>query len=155
MPSFSKRLTLRTPQRMCGKRINGFGAVNTVKGSVYRMNSTAAKPESLIRFIGRLSGRHRGKMLWIYIDYTPVHRSKVLKKWLAAHQRVVLTLPRYPPDINHQEQWWNYERAKLLNNTYFASNRRHGGAVQHFVRNTPPATVKSVCNLSAIHALRK
>jgi hypothetical protein len=79
----------------------------------------------------------------------------VLKKWLAAHPRVALTLPRYSPGINNQEQWWNYESAKLLNNTYFASNKRPGGAVQHSVRNTPPATVKSVCNLSAIHALLK
>ena len=154
--TFSKRLTLRTPQRMYEKRINCFGAVNTFKGRVYRMNSTAAKSESLIRFIERLSSRHRGKTLWIYLDNPPVHRSKVLKKWLAAHPRVVLKpLPRYSPDINPQEQWWNYERAKLLNNTYFVSNRRLGGAVQHFVRNTPPATVKSVCNLSAIHALLK
>ena len=154
--TFSKRLTLRTPQRMYEKRINGFGAVNPLKGKVFRMNTTAARSESLIRFIERLMRKHRGKRLWVYLDNPPVHRSKVLKKWLADHPMVVLKyLPRYSQDINPQEEWWNYERAKLLNNTYFVSNRRLGGAVQHFVRNTPPATVKSVCNLSAIHALLK
>jgi transposase len=128
---------------MCGKRINGFCAVSTVKGRVYSMNSTAAKSESSIRFIETLMSRHRWKTLWIYIDNPPVHISNMLKKWLATHQRVVLTLPRYSPDINPQEQWWNYESAKLFNNTY-ASNRRPGGAVQHSVRNTLHATVKSV-----------
>ena len=80
----------------------------------------------------------------------------VLKKWIAGHPRVVLKpLPRYSPDINPQEQWWNYERAKLLNNRYFSTNRRLGGAVRHFVGNTPTATVKSVCSLSAIYGLLK
>ena len=49
----------------------------------------------------------------------------------------------------------NCERAKLLNNCYLVSNRRLGGAVRHFARNTPPATVKSVCNSTAIYALLK
>jgi hypothetical protein len=119
-------------------------------------DSTAAKSESLISFIERFSRRHRGKTLWVYLDNPPVHRSKVLKKWLAARPLVVLKpLPRYSPDIKPREQLWNYEQAELLNNTYFASNMRFGGAVQHFVRNTQPATVKSACNLSAIHALLK
>ena len=80
----------------------------------------------------------------------------MLKRWIAGHPRVVLkTLPRYSPDINPQEQWWNYERSKLLNNRYFPTNRRLGGAVRHFARNAPPATVKSVCNSTAIYALLK
>jgi transposase len=80
----------------------------------------------------------------------------VLKKWFAAHPRVVLRpLPGYSPDINPLEQWWNYERAELLNKTYFVSNKRPGGAVWNLVRNTPPATVENVCNLSAIHKLLK
>ena len=154
--TFGRRLTLRTPQRMYEKRINGFGAVNTVSGRVYRMNSTVAKSKSLIRFIEKLVSRHKGKKLWKYLYNPPVHRSKVLKKWLATHPRVVLKpLPRYSPDVNPQEQWWNYERSKLLNNRYFGSNRRLGGAVRHFVRNTPPATEKSVCILPAIHGLLK
>ena len=88
------------------------------------MNTTAAKSKSLIKFIERLARRHRGKILRIYLDNPPVHRSKVLKKWLVGHSRVVLKpLLRYSPDINPQEQWWNYERAKLLNNTYFNINQ--------------------------------
>ncbi|MDG6933746.1 MAG: IS630 family transposase [Nitrososphaerota archaeon] len=154
--TFGKRLTLRTPQRMYEKRINGFGAVNPLRGRVFRMNTMEAKSESLIRFIERLLNRNRGKRLWIYLDNPPVHRSKVLKKWIAGHPRVVLKpLPRYSPDINPQEQWWNYERAKLLNNRYFGSNRKLDGAVMRFVRNTSPATVKSVCNISAIEHLLK
>ena len=154
--TFGQRLTLRTPQRMYEKRINGFGAVNPLSGKVFRMNTTVAKSESLIRFIERLLNRNRGKRLCIYLDNPPVHRSKVLKKWLENHPKVVLKyLPRYSPDINPQEEWWNHERAKLLNNHYFGSNRKLDGAVRRFVRNTSPATVKSVCNISAIEHLLK
>ena len=139
--TFAKRLTLRTPQRMYEKRINGFGAVNPLRGRVFRINTTEAKSKSLIRFLERLLVMHRGKRLWIYLDNPPVHRSKVLKKWIADHPRVVLKpLPRYSPDINPQEQWWNYERAKLLNNRYFPTNRRLGGAVRHI----PVKTVRAV-----------
>ena len=128
--TFAKHLTLRTPQRMYEKRINGFGAVNPLIGKVFRMNTADAKSESLIMFIEMLAMRHRGKIQWTYLDNPPVHRSKVLKKWLSKHPRVVLDyLPRYSPDINPQEQWWNYERAKLLNNHYFDSNRKLNGAV--------------------------
>ena len=99
------------------------------------MNTTAAKSKSLIKFIERLARRHRGKILRIYLDNPPVHRSKVLKKWLVGHSRVVLKpLLRYSPDINPQEQWWNYERAKLLNNHYFGLNRKLVGSVRRFVR---------------------
>ena len=90
------------------------------------MNTTEAK--SLIKFLERLLEIHPRRRLWIYLDNPPVHKSKVLKKWIAGHPRVVLKpLPRYSPDINPQEQWWNYERAKLLNNRYFPTNRRLGG----------------------------
>ena len=120
------------------------------------MNTTEAKSKSLIKFPERLLEIHPRRRLWIYLDNTPVHRSKVLKKWLENHPKVVLKyLPRYSPDINPQEEWWNYERAKLLNNRYFGSNRKLDGAVRRFVRNTSPATVKSVCNISAIEQLLK
>ncbi len=93
--------------------------------------------------------------LWLSkkIVWSPI---RFIEKLLEIHPRVVLKpLSRYSPDINPQEQWWNYERAKLLNNRYFPTNRRLGGAVRHFVRNTPPAAVKSACNLSAIYGLLK
>ena len=154
--TFSKRLTLRTPQRMYEKRINGFGAVNPLNTKVFTMNTTAARSESLIRFLERLIKKNPGKRLWVYLDNPPVHRSKVLKKWLSDHPMVVLKyLPRYSPNINPQEDWWNYERAKLLNNHYFESNRRLNGAVGRFIRNTPSAIVKNVCNISAIGHLLK
>jgi len=39
---------------MYEKRVNSFGAVNPFQGKVFQMNITAAKSESLIRFIERL-----------------------------------------------------------------------------------------------------
>ncbi len=63
--TFGKRLVLRTPQRMYEKRINGFGAVNPLEGKVFRMNTTVAKSESLVRFFERLVKEHTGMRLWI------------------------------------------------------------------------------------------
>ena len=53
------------------------------------------------------------------------------------------TVPPAPPMI------------QIISYRYFHTKRRLGGAVRHFVRNTPPAAVKSVCNLSAIYGLLK
>jgi hypothetical protein len=75
---------------------------------------------------------------------------------IADHPDVVLKyLPKYSPDINPQEQWWNYERVKLLNSRYFDSNRKLNGADGRFISNTPSGIVKSVCNISAIENLLK
>lgn len=70
---------------MHGKRINGFGAVNQLRGSVFRMNITEAKSESLIKFPEKLLVIHPCRRQWIYPDNPPVHRSKVLKEWSADH----------------------------------------------------------------------
>ena len=76
--TFGQRLTLRTPQRMYEKRINGFGAINPLRGRVFRMNSTEAKSKSLIKVLERQLEIHPRRRLWIYLDNPPVHRSKVL-----------------------------------------------------------------------------
>ncbi|MCL5253657.1 MAG: transposase [Candidatus Thermoplasmatota archaeon] len=153
--AFGQRLTLRTPQRMHGKRINGFGAVNPFRSRMFRMNTTDAKSKSLIRFPEKLLEFHPCRRQCIYPD-NPPHRSKVLKEWSAGHPRVVLRpLPRYSPYINQQEQWWNYERAKLFNNRYIGLNRKLVGSARRFFRNTSPKIAKNVCNISAIELLLK
>lgn len=50
------------------KRINGFGAVNPLVGSVFKMNNTEAKSKSLIKFREKLLETHPLRMLWIYFD---------------------------------------------------------------------------------------
>ncbi len=80
----------------------------------------------------------------------------MLKKWLADHPEVVMKyLPRYSPDSNPQENWWDHERKKLLNNHYFESNRSLHVAVRRFVKNVSTDTVISVHNISAIGHLLK
>ena len=137
---------------MYEKRINGFGAVDQLRGRVFRMNTTAEKSMQPLKLLET----HPRRRLRIYPDNPPVHRSKMLKKWPENHPKVVLKyLSRCSPDINPREEWWNHERAKLLNNRYFPTNRKLGGAVRHFVGNTPPGTVESVCITSAIEQLLK
>ena len=112
---------------MYEKRINGFCTVNPLRGRVYRMNSTEAKSKSLIGFIEKLLEMNPQRRLWICRDNSPIHRSKVLKKWIADHLRVdVRRVPGQWLEHNPQEQRWNYARAKLLKNRYFPTNRRFG-----------------------------
>lgn len=84
-----------------------------------------------------------------------VNKSKVLKKWIASHPRLLLNyMPRYPTDNNPQD-WWNHVRKKLHNNHYSEFKRRQNDVVLRFIRNTQPCVVKSVCSISAIEHLLK
>ena len=70
----------------------------TVRGKVYRLNTTAEKSESLVQFIERLVTRYIGSRLWLYLKNPRVYRSKALKKWLADHPKVA---PNYLPDTHY------------------------------------------------------
>ena len=46
-------------------------------------------------------------------DGAPVHRSRVVKKWLKDNHVPVLECPRNSPDINPIENAWNYMKNKV------------------------------------------
>lgn len=152
--TFGDRLIVKAPQKS-KKRVNCFGAVNPFSGEVVEMSSVKAKAGAFINFLRRkMLDKHPGKIIIVYADRGPVHRSCKVKEFLRKNPRLQLVfMPPYSPDLNPQEQWWGYKRQKLLNNTSFRSQRHISLAMASFVRNTEPETVMSVCSLESLEKL--
>lgn len=151
--TFEERLEIKTPQTN-RKRLNCFGAVNPLKGEVIQMSSKESKSPAFVRFLKRIVLRYPRKKIWIYTDNLPVHKSRRVDDFLEKHSSIELKyLPPYSPDLNLQEQWWNYERRKLLNNRYFDSTHKLATAISWFGKQTPPEQVMSICNFTHIEGL--
>jgi len=152
--TFEKRLDVVAPQRGGRKRLNCFGAVNPLKGEVIQMSSKESKAPALTKFLGKVNDKYLKKQIWIYMDNLPVHKSDLVKEFLEEHPNIeVRFLPPYSPDINIQEQWWNHQRKKLLNNRCFGSTHQLAINISQFGRQTPPEEVMSICNFSQIENL--
>jgi putative transposase len=148
--TLDKRLTVKVPGYR-GQRVNCFGAVDPFKGEVTELSSTCPKADSFVRFLRKLRKRYTGK-LWIYLDNFPVHKSRKVNRFIEADGKIELRyLPRYSPEMNPQEQWHNYKRAKFLDNQVFTSGRHLALSMSAFARNTSPEVIKSVCSLEPIY----
>ena len=91
----------------------------TPYGDLYlSVQDRAYKSEDVVRFLERLL-RHVPGLLTIIWDGSPIHRSKVIKGYLAsgAARRIHLErLPGYAPDLNPDEGIWRYlKRVELRN----------------------------------------
>lgn len=151
--TFEERLEVNAFQTN-RKRLNCFGAVNPLKGEVIQMSSKESKSPAFVRFLKQIVLRYPRKKIWIYTDNLPVHKSGRVDRFLEKHSNLKLKyLPPYSPDVNLQEQWWNYERKKLLNNRYFDSTHQLATAISWFGKQTPPEQVMSICNFSPIENL--
>jgi transposase len=151
--TFKERLEIKAPQKN-RKRLNCFGAVNPLKGEVIQMSSKEAKSPAFIRFLKRIMLRYPKRKIWVYADNLPVHKSGKVDEFLEKHSNLEPKyLPPYSPDLNLQEQWWNYERRKLLNNRYFDSRHKLATAISWFGKQTPPEQVMSICNFAPIENL--
>jgi len=151
--TFGERLVVKAPQTD-RRRMNCFGAVNPLEGRVIQMTTREAKAPAFVKFLRRVIREYPGGRIWVYTDNLPVHKSGRVKGFLQNHPQVELRfLPAYSPDLNPQDQWWNFERKKLLNNRYFATPHQLATAISWFGRNTPPERVMSVCPLTPIENL--
>jgi transposase len=151
--TFRERLVVKAPQTD-RRRMNCFGAVNPLEGRVFQMTTREAKAPAFVRFLGRIIREYPEGRIWVYADNLPVHKSERVGNFLRNHPRVELRfLPTYSPDLNPQDQWWNFERRKLLNNRYFATQHQLAAAISRFGRNTPPERIMSVCSLTPIENL--
>lgn len=152
--TFQKRLIIRTPQSH-KERLNTFGATNPIDGRRIQMSSSIAKAPALIMFMEKVLEAYQDKEeIWIYLDNGPVHKSRLLKKWLEMHPKVKIKwMPSYSPDLNPQEQIWGYDRRKFLNNQVFTSARQLRMKLSWFVRRMKPDVVKRVASLIPIEAL--
>ena len=91
----------------------------TPAGELYMMvQERPFNAEDVVRFLQHLLRQIPGKLLIIW-DGSPIHRSKVVKAFLArgAAARIHLAqLPGYAPELNPDEGIWNYlKRVELRN----------------------------------------
>ncbi len=150
--TFAKRLVIKAPQTRT--RLNCFGAVNPLDGTVIEMSSRKSKAPSLVRHLKKIRRTYPEVRIRIYLDNLPVHKSDMVKKFAERDGRIQFTyLPPYSAKLNPQEYWWAYKRKKLLNNRYFHSQHQLATSMSSFCRRTSPEQIKSVCSLAPITSL--
>lgn len=151
--TFEKRLIVKAPQKS-RKRTNCFGAVNSIDGQIISMTSESAKASAFIKFLRKIEKHYSWREIWIYLDNFRVHKSKIVNAFLKKHNRIKLEfLPPYSPNLNLQEQWWNYIRKKLLNNRSFDNLRKLSSAIGWFVKKATPEQIKSICSFACLEAI--
>jgi transposase len=108
----------------------------TPAGKLYQMKlDRALRSEDVIVFLEHLLAQIDDKLLVIW-DGAPIHRSQVLKNFLAseAGQRLqVEPLPGYAPELNPQEGVWNLLKFGELKNLCCANLQELAGALRRAV----------------------
>jgi transposase len=90
---------------------------------VYEEAITGAQ---VVRFLKHLSARLPGGRFWIFWDGAPIHRSRVVKEFLATvppERFRIEALPGYAPDLNPDEGVWNQLKEDELANVSCLSLR--------------------------------
>lgn len=91
----------------------------TIKGKLYMMvQEMAYQSTDVVRFLRHLHRHIPGKVLVLW-DGAPIHRSKVIKGFLAAGAARWLRLeqlPAYAPELNPDEGVWHYLKGVELKN---------------------------------------
>jgi transposase len=83
---------------------------------VYEEAITGAE---VVRFLKHLSARLPGGRFWIFWDGAPIHRSRVVKQFLAsapAGRFRIEPLPGYAPELNPDEGVWGHLKDDELAN---------------------------------------
>ncbi len=130
-------------------------AANPIDGRRIQLHTKIAKSPAMIRFLDRIHDTYCDKDgVWIYLDNGPVHKSKLVRQWLAEHPNVKIRwMPPYSPALNPQELVGGTDRRKFLNNHQFDNARQLAMKLSWFVRKLEPTTVKRACSLVPIEAL--
>lgn len=91
----------------------------TPEGKLYmRVQASSFQSPDVVRFLRHLHRHVRGKVL-VLLDGAPIHRSTVIKEYLAggaAHWLQLERLPAYAPEINPDEGVWHYLKGVELRN---------------------------------------
>ena len=89
----------------------------TVWNFYFRLFAGSIKAPQVIEFLAHLQ-RHIGRKLIIIWDGLPVHRSRLVREFVATqHGRIELEfLPAYAPELNPVEYIWGYCKQHELPN---------------------------------------
>lgn len=99
------------------------GALTATGRLLVRMQRSAYRSQAVVRFLKHLLQHIPGKLLVIW-DGAPIHRSRIIKQFLAsgATSRLQLErLPGYAPDLNPGELLWRYLKHVALRNVCCAT----------------------------------
>ena len=150
--TFEKRLVIRAPQTRI--RLNNFGVVNPLEGEVIQMPTKEAKAPAFVKFLEKIKAHYPHNRVWIYADNLPVHKSALVKEFLAKNSNIEIRfIPSYSPDLNPAEPWWKHMRQKLLNNRYFHTQHQLATNINWFGRKTPAEQIIRICSLTPIQKL--
>lgn len=128
------------------KKIYVVGGVAPDKGKVYTLTNEKFNENVFIDFLKLLLSSIKGKIK-LFIDNHPSHHSKKTKEFLEKHRRIeVKCLPKYSPDLNPKENFWNYVRKKFLNNKLFETIEEMAEEVMKFIKSIPKKVVKKICS---------
>ena len=128
------------------KKVYVVGGVAPEKGKTYTLTNEKFNADVFINFLKLLLSSIKGK-IDLVIDNSPVHHSLKVKEFLSKHCRInIICLPKYSPEMNPQENFWNYIRKKFLNNKLFKTVEEMAEAVMKFIKSIPPKIVKRICS---------
>jgi transposase len=94
--------------------LNNFHTVNDVYSSRHSITS-----KEVITHLKYLIEINRGKKVVVFLDNAKIHTSKAIKGFYLDNRDILslIFMPRYSPNMNPQENIWNYLKAKLFRPT--------------------------------------
>lgn len=128
------------------KKVFIVGGVAPDKGKVYTLTNEKFNSEIFINFLKLLLSSIKGKII-LFRDNHPAHHSLETQNFLEKHRRIeIVCFPKYSPELNPKENFWNYIRKKFLNNKLFKSAEEMVEEILNFIKNIPKKIVRSVCS---------
>jgi transposase len=112
---------LRVP--LTRDHLSAISAVTAHGRLLIRVQRSAYRSHGVVRFLKHLLQHIAGKILVIW-DGAPIHRSQVIKDFLASEMATRLQverLPGYAPDLNPVELVWRYLKHVALRNVCCAT----------------------------------
>ena len=105
--------------RVSGKKGIHVGVTSAIspKGHlVFQFAKGNFNSQTLIRFIKTFHEHFKGRKIFFIIDSAPSHKSKAVDQFAADHSSWLSLhfLPSYSPELNPDEEVWNYSKTKRL-----------------------------------------
>jgi transposase len=101
-----------------------FGAMDPVRGKVYRHFAQTINGLHFVKLLELLLKRYPRKRLVVVADNAIWHKSKILKPFLKLHKRLsIFFLPTRSPDMNPIELLWKLLRQQVTHNHFFGNLR--------------------------------
>ncbi len=133
-----KQRVILTPGVRAAKRWN-WGAVDAITGRTVHVIHRRRNNVGFRRLLAVISrayelSAHPGRKVILFVDNDKAHSAKVVRQLLESHghQIQIEWLPAYAPELNPQEDVWQYMRRRVTHNHYFEQLEALLDAVEEF-----------------------